>query len=224
MLTIPTLIATLVIGQAVLPVPKTQAQEDYAKFSLRLELGATWYGDIADQDIDTGPYISIGGVYAIPMNDTLYLTFGSDLSYRDGDANGSFSDSRIKSSKGKYDYTTTTDWNGDIETYALMFNVGIEQTFGSNTHYGWGLETGLQFGVAWNQGEVEGTVDDGYSVEGFSFRETSVNLAWGAFVGGFYAFENNMKASVGFKYFDAGEVANMDVDGVNLYAGFSYGF
>ncbi len=81
--------------------------------------------------------------------------------------------------------------------------------------------------MAWNQGELEGTVTEDYnggSSKDFAFRETEVNLAWGLALGGGYRFDNRMAARMGFKYFDAGEVANLDVEGVNLYFGFDYGF
>ena len=67
------LLASVVIGQAEVPeVPDVPSGD--GQFSLRVELGATFY-----DDFDTGSYFSIGGVYAMPLNDTLNLTFGADL-------------------------------------------------------------------------------------------------------------------------------------------------
>jgi hypothetical protein len=217
MISVPVILAALVIGQA----------EPASPFSLRLEVGPTWYSDIHDQSVDVGPYISIGGVYAIPLNDTLNLTVGADLGFREGDAEGSSTTSKIKMAGGQFGYSTTTAWEGEVETYSLMFNLGLVQTLGSTDHYGWFVEGGLQVGVAWNEGTLEGTVThdyDGGSDSSFSLRESEANLAYGAFFGGGYAFTNNMALSLGVKYFDAGEVASFDVEGVNLYLGFGYGF
>jgi opacity protein-like surface antigen len=205
------LVLIAALAQTETAIDEAPPLKDNGHLFLDFSGGANWYEDIANQDMGSGGFGSIGIGYEWGITDTGSVSVELEYSQHNGNTSDSFN-VFAESGKGR---GLNVEYYGDLSSHVFMLNGMWDQALFSDDHNGFGVYAGAGIGVSYNRGNLSYTVSRLYhhSKKSAKVYDTSTDFAWQIMGGIRWQFNENWRLYTGGRYADLGSIADpLDLD------------
>ncbi len=203
------ILSSFVLAQAEAPV-ESAPPADTGHLFLDLSLSANWYEDIANQDMGSGGFGSIGIGYEWGITDTGSVSVEIEYSQHNGNTSDNFS--VLTRGKGR---GLDVSYYADLTSHVFMLNGMWDQALFSDDHNGFGVYAGAGIGVSYNRGNLAYTITrmHHHSKKSAKVYDTSTDFAWQIMGGIRWQFNESWRLYTGGRYADLGSIADpLDLD------------